>query len=910
MLRSPLPVLATAACASLLLAAPIAFPASTAFALPGDRTYYDVQEYAGPTFAGAGTTVSISGDGRYTVFDSVDRLTADAAGDQKHVYRRSTSDGSIQLVSTHSRSDGDDGASFGASVSADGRFVAFATTDRKVLADDPGGATQIVLKDMDSGDITWVSSRRSTAAADTEAVRNASSSSPIISADGQHVAFVSSVPGVNNLGGPTTGVGNVELYDVATKDVTNVTSGITDAGALVAAHGSSGQPALSADGRFVVFSSDADNIGVAATTPPPTATPGARLTHIYRLDRTTGTKKLVSVSASDTLADFTKTDGSSNQPSVSADGNVVGFISAATNLVPSGDMAKTTHLSDAYARDMATGQTHRVSVMLNDVAAPDKADSTGAMPSTMRTRYWREAVGGASRIAVSADGHSALLTSISPLVWVDGECRSCQKFTDDNDALDVYRVSLGADGRPEDMQPISVRRNTQDWTTDARTMSFTLGSTTGEGDSIADGATPLSADGRTAVFGSLADNLRGWDSTRLVLAGDVTYAAQKPVDYLGAPGDPRQGLLLTVPHYLDGGYPGSTEPRVRMFLTNTNAFATKLLVPTATRAALQAHPEVRVDYETRHSVLPALSEQPAVTTAHSFVAPSTVTSGATGVVYGLSVTATTAGSAVVMLGFDSFDLESEASVPTGWKRAEDDVAHTLTYTNTHLSAGDTADFSLHLKQNDAAKAPTASVEAEVNGSRAVASADVRPAAPSCQTPPVRQVIVGGLATVVRNAQCLAAGLPVSVTADHGTVSISPVGIMSYTPDPAYRGDSLISAVATDAAGRTSLASTTTVAVGAAAAAVNDQYQTAAGAVLTVDAAHGLLANDVFPTLASPWSINEGYPPAHGTVVVDHSTGSFRYTPEPGFTGQVSFRYQTQARDAGVSTTGTVTIDVK
>ena len=913
--RNRIPLLQLSAVAAMLVSASVAVTGAGASALVHsdnpytDRTYYDAQEYAGPTAAGIGTSVSISGDGRYTVFDSVDTLTADAVGTQKHVYRRSTADGSMQLVSTHSRTGAADGASFGASVSADGRYVSFVTTDRNVLTADPGGASQVVLKDMDTGTLTWVSSRRSSAAADAEAVRNGSSSSAVISADGQHVAFVSSVPGVNNVGGPTTGVGNVELYDVASTDVTNVTSGITDAGTLVAAHGSSGQPSLSADGRFLAFTSDADNIGVAATTPPPTATPGARLNHVYRFDRTTGTKKLVSVSAADTLADSTKTDGHSYLPSISADGNVVGFVSDATNLVPAGDMPKTSHLSDAYLRDMAAGTTHRVSLMLNDLAAPDKPDSAGTTPSTMRTRYWREAAGGASRIAVSADGHSALLTSISPLVWVAGECRSCQKFTDDNDALDVYRVSIGSDGRPDDMQPVSVRRNTQDWSTDARSMSFVLGSTTGEGDSIADGATPLSADGRTAVFGSLADNLRGWDSTQLVLAGDTTFASQKPIDYLGAP-DPRQGLLVEVPHYLDGGFPGSTEPRVRMFLADTNAFAIKLLVPPVTKAALTAHPAAHADYETRHSVLPALAEQPAVGTAHSFIAPSVVTSGATGVVYGLSVTVQKAGSAVVMLGFDNLDLDSEASVPTGWKRAKDDVAHTLTYTNTHLSAGDTAYFSLHLKQNDAAKAPTASVQADLNGARTVATANVRPSSPTCQTPPAKQIIVAGLATSVRNAQCTAAGLPLTVTAEHGVATISPVGIVTYTPDAAYRGDAAISVVATDAAGRLSLASSIAVAVGAPARAVDDRYQTAPGGTLAVDAAHGLLANDVFPTMASPWSINEGYPPAHGTIVVDHSTGAFNYTPEAGFTGQVTFRYQAQARDAGVSNTGTVTIDVK
>jgi predicted extracellular nuclease len=75
------------------------------------------------------------------------------------------------------------------------------------------------------------------------------------------------------------------------------------------------------------------------------------------------------------------------------------------------------------------------------------------------------------------------------------------------------------------------------------------------------------------------------------------------------------------------------------------------------------------------------------------------------------------------------------------------------------------------------------------------------------------------------------------------------------------------------------------AITAPAQAVNDSYVTGAGVPLTVDAAHGVLANDT----NAPTSVLTHTTPDHGTLTFN-ADGSFTYTPNAGFTGIDSFTY--------------------
>jgi Tol biopolymer transport system component len=112
----------------------------------------------------------------------------------------------------------------------------------------------------------------------------------------------------------------------------------------VPANGPSRSPALSADGRYAVFVSDASNLVVGDTN---------NLLDIFRFDRQT--KSLVRVNVA---ADGGQADGRT-RPSVSvtADGRFVLFVSAASNLVP-GD---TNGDEDVFVRDLGMGLTTRVS---------------------------------------------------------------------------------------------------------------------------------------------------------------------------------------------------------------------------------------------------------------------------------------------------------------------------------------------------------------------------------------------------------------------------------------------------------------------------------------------------------------------------------------------------------------------
>src|SRR5262245_7827926 len=110
------------------------------------------------------------------------------------------------------------------------------------------------------------------------------------------------------------------------------------------ANGPSAVAAISADGRFVAFESEATNLVPGDT---------SGLIDIFVRDLVIGTTTRVSVDSAGRQA-----NGSSRNPSISADGRFVAFESEATNLVP-GD---TNGQIDIFVRDRATGTTTRVSV--------------------------------------------------------------------------------------------------------------------------------------------------------------------------------------------------------------------------------------------------------------------------------------------------------------------------------------------------------------------------------------------------------------------------------------------------------------------------------------------------------------------------------------------------------------------
>jgi hypothetical protein len=184
---------------------------------------------------------------------------------------------------------------------AAGRFVAF--TSGAALAPTPGGSgTQIFLRDMQTNTTTLVSQDTGGTAG------NGASSQPTISADGRYVAFTSAA---TTLAPTPGGIGSqIFLRDT----IGNATTLVSQDTGGTAGNGASNQPTISADGRFVAFTSG------AALAP----TPGGSGTQIFLRDTQTSTTTLVSQEANGNAG-----NGASSAASINGNGGFVAFSSAA-----------------------------------------------------------------------------------------------------------------------------------------------------------------------------------------------------------------------------------------------------------------------------------------------------------------------------------------------------------------------------------------------------------------------------------------------------------------------------------------------------------------------------------------------------------------------------------------------------
>jgi Tol biopolymer transport system component len=234
-----------------------------------------------------------------------------ASGASAPVVRESVSSGGAQA----------NGHSLAASISADGRYVAFYSSATNLVAGDTNGARDVFVHDNQTGATT----RDSVSGSGAQA--NGQSFSPSISADGRYVAFYSDA---NDLvAGDTNNADDVFVHDRQSGATTRVSvssaGGQTDGGSYL--------PALSADGRYVAFSSESTNL-------VPGDTNGA--VDIFIHDNLSGATTRLSVKANGVEG-----DGDSIRPALSADGHFAAFDSQAANLV-SGDG---NGFSDVFLRD-------------------------------------------------------------------------------------------------------------------------------------------------------------------------------------------------------------------------------------------------------------------------------------------------------------------------------------------------------------------------------------------------------------------------------------------------------------------------------------------------------------------------------------------------------------------------------
>ncbi|MFN0243348.1 MAG: MopE-related protein [Planctomycetota bacterium] len=272
---------------------------------------------------------SISTDGRYVAFESrAPNLDGYGIGG---IFVHDRTLGDTTLVSVDSSGRASPIACFRPSISGDGRFVAFECGWDALVPGDANGQIDVLVHDRVTCATTIVSRNRLGRAG------NAPSTSPSISFDGRFVAFTSAA--TNLVFGDTNGERDVFVFDRRIDALQRVSVSSENR----QADGASYAPSISADGRFVAFTSDA-----VVLLPRPR---GPR--QVFVRDRLIAHTRAVSVDSHGRLG-----NRPSNAPSISPDGRFVAFTSAATNLVD-GD---TNGFEDVFLHDVEEYTTLRVDV--------------------------------------------------------------------------------------------------------------------------------------------------------------------------------------------------------------------------------------------------------------------------------------------------------------------------------------------------------------------------------------------------------------------------------------------------------------------------------------------------------------------------------------------------------------------
>jgi Tol biopolymer transport system component len=295
-----------------------------------------VSQGAGGVADGNSSWPSVSADARYVAFSTyADNLVAHDTNGVSDVVVRDLVLNTTRRVSVSSNGVQANAGSFTPAISADGSVIAFQSYASNLVPGDTEGQADTFVHYMSSGRTVRVSVGLAGGGANDDSLQ------PAISGDGHVVAFASLA--TNLVAQPVNATGlccDIYIRNLTTHKTTLVDHMLDGTGSS-----DSFSPVLSSDGRYAAFGS----WGCAMVK----GIPCEDESNVFRFDATTGNLRLVT-----RLPSGGEARGCGEDPAISADGNIVAFVSDGDNLVPNDYNSA----YDVFERDIAAGQTQRVSV--------------------------------------------------------------------------------------------------------------------------------------------------------------------------------------------------------------------------------------------------------------------------------------------------------------------------------------------------------------------------------------------------------------------------------------------------------------------------------------------------------------------------------------------------------------------
>lgn len=171
----------------------------------------------------------ITPDGRFVTFASyASNLVGNDTNGQLDIFLRDLATGATSRISVSTSGEEANGYSYSASISANGRYVAFDSDASNLVVGDHNANKDVFVRDVVSGTTTRIS--------------NLTGSEPAITPDGRYVAFDAGR--------------DIVIRDLTTGHDTIATVGFDGA----ASNGQAARASISADGRYVAFQSNATNL--------------------------------------------------------------------------------------------------------------------------------------------------------------------------------------------------------------------------------------------------------------------------------------------------------------------------------------------------------------------------------------------------------------------------------------------------------------------------------------------------------------------------------------------------------------------------------------------------------------------------------------------------------------------------